>query len=289
VPFFEEVSGDDPLVLELEERLREMNGNRELTLDMVLNPATIVNTEREVILLRAELKATPEEETSLRKELEDKIEAKQMKVVNEMKQVMTDSLKLEFLSQAILSIPIFGSLCYETFPFVPDWEWLGLTPEATTLTFKLFGLWGIWLVTVPALRARKPGGPYGMGNEEKRALDLSFLVLPLVCIFTPFFSKDPAVTFWLSLATVAGLYVWSFNTPLESADDSGSRRGAGGNDLPEPVQWALRALDFGTGSERGVRSEDESWQEQLASYEAAAEALAEAKKRKQEQRQEAKA
>lgn len=104
MPFFEEVSGDDPLVLELEERLREMNGNRELTLDMVLNPATIVNTEREVILLRAELKATPEEETSLRKELEDKIEAKQMKVVNEMKQVMTDSLKLEFLSPAIAGL-----------------------------------------------------------------------------------------------------------------------------------------------------------------------------------------
>ncbi|CAE7896510.1 unnamed protein product [Symbiodinium necroappetens] len=125
-PFFEEVSGDDPLVLDLEDRLRKMNGASNLTLDMVLNPGTIVNTERDVILLRAELKATPEEDTEKRKKLEDKIEEKQMKIVNEMKLVMTDNLKLEFLVQAILSIVAFGFMCYDAFPWIPDLTWAGI-------------------------------------------------------------------------------------------------------------------------------------------------------------------
>jgi len=275
----EEVSGDDPLVLELEERMRKMMGNKDLTLDMVLNPGTIVNTEREVILLRAELKTVPEEDGERRQKLEDKIEEKQMKVVNEMRQVMTDNLKIEFLIQAAISVPLFGSMCYGTFPYI-NLSWLGLTPQGVKFVFQLFGLWGIWLVTVPALRARKPGGPYGMGYEERRALDLSFLVLPLICVLTPFLSKNPVLTFWACLLTLGALYLWSFNTPLAEENKDASRRGAStvtSSDLPEPVQWALKALDFGTGSERGMRSEDTSWQEQLAAYERAAEELAAAK------------
>ncbi|CAE7888913.1 dgat2, partial [Symbiodinium sp. KB8] len=277
-PFFEEVSGDDPLVLDLEDRLRKMNGASNLTLDMVLNPGTIVNTERDVILLRAELKATPEEDTEKRKKLEDKIEEKQMKIVNEMKLVMTDNLKLEFLVQAILSIVAFGFMCYDAFPWIPDLTWAGINKVGSKLAIKLFGVWGLWLFTVPALRARKPGGPWGMGYEEKRALDISFLVLPFVCIFAPILFKDAAATYWLSLLTLVGLYGWSFNTPLE--DESKIQRGAGQDlNLPEPVMWAIKALDFGTGSERGARSEDKSWQDQLAAYEKAAEELA-AKKAK---------
>lgn len=280
-PFFEEVSGDDPLVLELEERLKQMSGNRDLTLDMVLNPGTIVNTEREVILLKAELKATPEEEIEKRKKLEDKIEEKQMKVVNEMRQVMTDSLKLEFLLQGLLSIPLFASFCFDLFP-LPDGRWLNLTPLGVQLCLRLLGVWGIWLVTVPALRARKPGGPYGMGYEEKRALDVCFLILPIVCLVTPFFSKEPFVTFCLSLLALVACYLWSFNTPFVAENQATSRRGAGGDlSLPEPVLWAVRALDFGTGSERGEQSDDTSWQSQLDAYEKAAEELV-AKRKQQE-------
>ncbi|CAJ1362755.1 unnamed protein product [Effrenium voratum] len=104
-PFFEEVAGDDPMVTELEARLRKMNNDKSLTLDMVLNPGTIVNTEREVILLKAKLKATPDEDEEERTRLEDKIEEKQMKIVNEMKLVMSNNLKLEFLVQAVLRTP----------------------------------------------------------------------------------------------------------------------------------------------------------------------------------------
>lgn len=280
VAFFEGVDGDDPLIRGLEERLRTANGDPNLTLDMVLNPATIVNIEREVILLKAELKATPEDEVARRKELEDLIEKKQMKVVTEMRQVMTDSLKLEFLLQAVISVPIFASLCYGTFPFVPELGPYGVNPDYTLLALKLFGFWGVWLVTIPALRARKPGGPYGMGYEEKRALDTSFSVVPLGNILLPFLSRDPAVPFWWSLIVLGGCYAWSYNTPLAPDAEMGSRRGLGTRDtdeLPEWAVWALKSLDFGTGSERGAVSEDREWKAQLEAYEKAAEALAAAK------------
>eukprot|EP00441_Pelagodinium_beii_P035091 CAMPEP_0197626578 /NCGR_PEP_ID=MMETSP1338-20131121/5480_1 /TAXON_ID=43686 ORGANISM="Pelagodinium beii, Strain RCC1491" /NCGR_SAMPLE_ID=MMETSP1338 /ASSEMBLY_ACC=CAM_ASM_000754 /LENGTH=395 /DNA_ID=CAMNT_0043197121 /DNA_START=24 /DNA_END=1211 /DNA_ORIENTATION=+ len=272
-PFFEEVAGDDPMVLDLEERLRKMNGNPDLTLDMVLNPGTIVNAERDIILMRAELKATPEEEKELRKELEDKIEEKQMKVVSEMQNVMTDSLKLEFLIQAALGQIAFGFMVYGAWPWAPDLTWLNINKLGSELLIKLVGTWGTVILVVPALRARKPGGPYGMGYQEKRALDVSFLVLPFVNIIIPFFAQEPAITtYWLSTLGVLALYAWSFNTPVES-DAKVKRRGAQDLNLPAPLMWAIQSLDYSTGSERGATGEDQSWQAQLRGYEEAAEKL----------------
>eukprot|EP00913_Durusdinium_trenchii_P028888 g27085.t1 len=115
-------------------------------------------------------------------------------------------------------------MCYDAFPWVPDLKWVGINKAGSLLALKLFGVWGLWLFTVPALRARKPGGPYGMGYEEKRALDLSFLVLPFICIVGPILFKDSSTTFWLSLVTLGALYAWSFNTPLT---DEKIQRGAG--------------------------------------------------------------
>lgn len=274
-PIIEEISGDDPIVKDLEERMRKLNANNDLTLDMVLNPGTIVNTERDIIMLRAELAATPDEKAERRKELEDKIEAKQMKVVNEMRQVMTDGLKLEFLIQGLLNIPFCALLTYDLFPFVPDLSGLGLTEEAVRLILRIYGAWGVWLVTIPALRARKPGGPYGMGYEEKRALDVSFLLVPFALLITPFISKSPAATLWASVLVLAAIYVWSFNTPL-SEEARAPRRGVGGSQdatLPEPIMWTIRALDFGTGQERGEDKQDETWQARLRAYEEAAQEL----------------
>jgi len=279
VAFFEEVSGDDPIVQDLEERMRRLNGNPDLTLEMLLNPGSIVNAERAIILLRAELMATPEEDQEARKGIEDKIEEKQMKIVNEMRLVMTDSLKLEFLLQAVLSIPAFAAMCYGTFPWVPDLSIFGINKRGGRLVLTLLGIWGLWLVTVPALRARKPGGPYGMGYREKRALDTAFLILPVLNFVVPAFNNDPAVTFWVGLAVIVGCYAWSFVAEVEDESAAVKRRGIeGDNELPEAVTWALKALDFGTGSERGARSEDREWKDQLDAYQKQAEDMAAAKK-----------
>jgi len=272
-PFFEEVAGDDPMVLELEERLKKMNGDSSLTLDMLLSPGTGVNFEREIIMMRAELKATPEEEKDVRKELEDNIEAKQMRVVEEMKNVMTDSLKLEFIIQAVLGQLSFGFMVYGQWPWIPDLTWLNMNRLGSELLILLVGTWGPVILTVPALRARKPGGPYGMGYEEKRALDISFLILPFVNLAVPFFAQEPAIaTYWVSTFLIGCLYAWSFNTPVEG-NGKVTRSGVADVNLPEPVMWAIRSLDYSTGSERGAKQEDEFWQERLRGYEKAAEEL----------------
>mmetsp|Transcript_11536 Transcript_11536/g.21033 ORF Transcript_11536/g.21033 Transcript_11536/m.21033 type:complete len:382 (+) Transcript_11536:87-1232(+) len=269
-PFFEEVSGDDPLVIELEERLRKMNGDQNLTLDMVLNPGTIVNAEREVVRLRAELALTPEDKVEKRKVLEDKIEEKQMKIVNEMRQVMTDSLKLEFLLQGVLSVPAFALMSYNAFPFVPDLSFFEIPEEGSRYILQLLGVWGIWLLTIPALRARKPGGPYGMGYEEKRALDIAFLATPAVVLIVPFLDSYPPTTFWASLAVLGICYVWSFTTPLVEDDAKSGDK----SQLPEPIRWALKQLDYSSGQERGAVREDDTWQGKMQAYEQVAQELA---------------
>jgi len=279
VPFLEEVSADDPLVIALEERLKKINGNDELTLENVLNPGAIVNAERELILLRAELAATPEEDVETRQQLQDGIDAKQKKIAYEMQCVMSDNFKLTFIVQAIGSILVWGSFACNTWPWYPDWRWLGVNRLGVKLIFNTFGGWGIWLLTLPALRARKPGGPYGQGPQEKRALDIAYLSTLPVCLFLPYIDKSPATCFWVSLAILVGSYAWSFNTPLET-EIVGGRRGAGG--VPKELKWVLQALDFGTGQERGAKSEDTLWKEKLASLEREAEKLAAAKKAQKE-------
>lgn len=60
-----------------------------------------------------------------------------------------------------------------------------------------------------------------------------------ICLVAPIVFKEAAITFWLSLATLGGLYAWSFNTPLSEGK---IQRGAGQDlNLPEPVMWAIKA------------------------------------------------
>merc|ERR1712039_480605 len=113
----------------------------------------------------------------------------------------------------------------------------------------------------------------GQGPQEKRALDFAYLSTLPVCLFLPAIDGNPATCFWVSLAILVGSYAWSFNTPLETS--VGGRRGAGG--VPKQLKWVLEALDFGTGQERGEKSEDALWKEKLASLEREAQKLAEAK------------
>merc|ERR1719277_1636086 len=99
-----------------------MNGNDELTLANVLNPGAIVNAERELILLRAELAATPEEEVEKRQKIQDGIDKKQQKIAYEMQCVMSDNFKLTFIIQGATSILFWGSFVSNTWPWYPDWR-----------------------------------------------------------------------------------------------------------------------------------------------------------------------
>eukprot|EP00951_Prasinocladus_malaysianus_P039666 scaffold446685_cov51-Prasinocladus_malaysianus.AAC.1 len=63
-------------------------------------------------------------------------------------------------------------------------------------------MWSIWMFTVPALRARecKP--------NEKEALNILFLAIPLVNIALPFIWKSFAFVYSADVVTLFGIMYW---------------------------------------------------------------------------------
>jgi hypothetical protein len=104
---------------------------------------------------------------------------------------------------------------------------------------------------ITVFRARKPSA------QEKDALNIAFLLTPLVSIAMPVATKDVAVIWWANAGTVLLCYVYAFfikksetatSEVVGDDDDSGKR---------SPVQrlllQAFKALDYGSGQERGLR------------------------------------
>lgn len=69
-------------------------------------------------------------------------------------------------------------------------------------------------------------------------------------LLLPNVTKDPPAIFWANLAVMAGCYAYFLL--LNPSADAASGAGADAS-LPEPIKFALKALDFGSGRERGVR------------------------------------
>ena len=55
--------------------------------------------------------------------------------------------------------------------------------DALPLPVRAFAFWSFWMFTIPSLRARKPG------KIEKKALDIAFLVTPVVSLGMPFVTQ----------------------------------------------------------------------------------------------------
>mmetsp|Transcript_89505 Transcript_89505/g.255648 ORF Transcript_89505/g.255648 Transcript_89505/m.255648 type:complete len:183 (+) Transcript_89505:608-1156(+) len=121
------------------------------------------------------------------------------------------------------------------------------------------GFWGIWLFTIPSLRSRKPGGVWGMNGAEKKALDISFLLTPVVNLAMPIVTKNPPDIFWANLVALGACYGYGFLAPDSDGDDDAS--------LPAPIKFALKALDFGAGRERGAPMEMREKMEEQARLE----------------------
>ena len=101
---------------------------------------------------------------------------------------------------------------------------------------------------------------------EKRALDWAFLGSPLLTIGLPFVAKDPPLIWCANLALLIGCYGVSFFVLGESAEPEAEGAGAG------KIANALKALDFGSGRERGMRSyQREKYEEQQQKGASAAE------------------
>jgi hypothetical protein len=252
----EEMTSEDPFVKQIDESIMQEMG---VGLDELLNPAKVVNLERDLYNLRSELaaltnistedmnifKATTEqcdgggggeEADAIRK----KISKKEKDLVIESRAVFRGWLKNIFLGQAALSLGISWIMVTDPAILFGGFDWFS-SVNSMDVSIKVLGFWWWWLFIVPSLRSRRPQG------FEKKALDIAFLGTPLISILAPVATKDTAIIWAANFAVVAGSYAFSY---LTFDDDDSS----GGKDDPEWLKFVYKSLDFGSGRERGARS-----------------------------------
>ena len=239
----QEVTSDDPLVQRIAAEVAEINNGA--SMDALLNPAKLINVERELIELRAQRDAGDASPDLLKQ-----IEKKESVAYVEKRAVMRDWLKALFRGQAYATIGLSFLLSYDLIPFVD-----------LDLSVRVLGFWSWWLFTVPSLRSIKP-----LPAPEKKALDAAFLATLVASLAAPALTKDPGAIWWVDALVVGACYAYGYLAPEsdESDDDdvfdskTGVGGGAFGQQLWRSVKWAGRALDFGAGQERGARSDEAS-------------------------------
>ncbi|KAG2495256.1 hypothetical protein HYH03_006529 [Edaphochlamys debaryana] len=103
-----------------------------------------------------------------------------------------------------------GSLLYDIF----EWQaWLCMAaggllsfnliwPTDEPSIPRLLGMWMIWMLTVPSLRAKD------CTAKEKDALNILFLIIPLVNITLPFFWKSFPFIYSTNVIALVGVYWW---------------------------------------------------------------------------------
>lgn len=250
----EEMTSDDPFVKSIDDGIRADFG---VGLNELLNPAKVVNLERDLYNLRIELASL----TGRTEEIEDKLSSLTTEMVDgggesedimnvrrriqkregdlsiERRAVFRSWLKNLFLGQGILSFGLSWimvsnpSLLFDRFTWYNDYS--------LELPIEALGFWWWWLFIIPSLRSRRPSG------SEKQALDIAFLGTPLVSLAAPIVTKDPSSIWFANLLVVVGAYGYAFL--FESEDDSNTKN------QPEWLKFVYKSLDFGTGKERGVR------------------------------------
>lgn len=113
-------------------------------------------------------------------------------------------------SGAVKNPAIKGSTLYQVFE-VQAWISLALGgllsynllfPTDTPSIPRLMGMWSIWMFTIPSLRAKE------CNPREKEALNLLFLLVPLINVTLPFVWKSFPFIFTADVAAVVGVYAW---------------------------------------------------------------------------------
>lgn len=79
---------------------------------------------------------------------------------------------------------------------------------------------------------------------------MAFLLTPLVSVAMPSFTKDTGLIWWGNAAAVATCYAWAYLKP--KADEPAPGK-VTTSIVPPILLKAWRALDYGSGQERGVR------------------------------------
>lgn len=251
----DELTSDDPFVKRIESQIYEESG---VGLDQLLNPAKVVNLERDLYNLRSELALLTGKGSDFDvldqpteacigeldggeaiEKLLKSIGKKEQSLFVERKAVFRDWLKNVFLGQAVLSLGLSYVMVTDPAMLFGGFDWF--SNYSMDVSIKVLGFWWWWLFIVPSLRSRRPTG------FEKKALDIAFLGTPAISITAPIVTKDQAIIWGLNFAIVAGSYGFAYLTY-----DDNSRDGSKG-DQPKWLEFIYNSLDFGSGKERGIR------------------------------------
>lgn len=249
-----ELTSEDPFVQRIDASVR---GEVGVGLDELLNPAKVVNLERDLYNLRNELATLtgatlPDDldgaplttflcDAGGGGEPADALRAgiakKETSLSLERRAVFRGWLKNVFLGQALVSMALSYVMATDPARLFGSFSWFSYNNMDTSI--QVLGFWWWWLFIVPSLRSRRPSG------REKRALDLAFLGTPLISLLSPVVTKDTELIWLANFAVVAGAYVFAY-----LADDGG-----GGDDTQQPgwLKFLYKSLDFGSGKERGAR------------------------------------
>jgi hypothetical protein len=250
----EELTSDDPFVKRINEQIQQESG---VNLDELLNPAKVVNLERDLVNLRSELAMLTGADTSnivgkttdecdnggggeAADKVRQKIEKKEKDLLIERRSVFRGWLKNVFLGQAVLSLALSWVMVTDPSVLFGSYDWFKNT-RSIDVSIQVLGFWWWWLFIVPSLRSRRPKG------FEKKALDIAFLGTPAISLLAPAATKDTAAIWIANFVVVAGAYAYAFVTYDEdNKNDDGSKD-------PEWLKFVYKSLDFGSGRERGAR------------------------------------
>lgn len=278
------LTSDDPFVRRIDESVRDETG---VGLDGLLNPAKVVNLERDLYNLRTELAVltgvvlprsnddgdgTADDDaavvpspppplvltTSLcdgggggegADELRSKIAKKERDLAIERRSVFRSWLKGVFLGQAVISTVLSYVMATNPDALFGNFPWYNDVSNMDT-SVTVLGFWWWWLFIVPSLRSRRPTG------WEKEALDVAFLGTPLVSLTSPIFTKDTGIIWWANFAVVACAYANAYYSGVvvgDGGDDDGDEDDGEEDQRPGWLKFVYRSLDFGSGRERGAR------------------------------------
>lgn len=213
---------DDPV----ERKVREELAADGINLDELLNGGKVVSLTRKLENLQYESKTLAEDSSSY-KDLQSQMTKLQTQLVREKRQVMQSWLKQLFVFQAFLFLFIGGVLSFDAIP-----------GYSVPLVGQALGFWSTWLFTIPALRARK-----GTAKAEKSALNVSFLLMPLVNIFLPALTKNCGLIWTADVSVLAVCYLYyyaraSATVAVSSGSETMREKGA--------IRGILKYLDWGS-------------------------------------------
>jgi len=252
-----ELTSDDPFVRNIDDGIRAEIG---VGLDGLLNPAKVVNLERDLYNLRSELASrsglglvdvsglsTEEcdggggrgEDMS---KLRAAIAKKESSLAVERRSVFRGWLKNVFLGQAVISLALSVVMVTDPSVLLGGFNWFYKYDFDQPV--RVLGFWWWWLFIVPSLRSRRPTG------AEKKALDIAFLGTPAVSLILPAVTKDCVIIWGVNAAVVVGSYAFAFASDGDDGDDNDT----GNKQQPEWLKFIYKSLDFGSGRERGVRN-----------------------------------